>query len=366
MNQEEIEKLIKKQKQLREDYQSLLDSYDVKEVIKENESLKQELRKYERELDDLEEHLYNLRDRNERLRLALRKQIIDERMKLLKISRQKLELYFSARANDYKDRLTALEDEVKTKLEKLEKKVEASLSNDKEDILADIEKITDKIDDRIKYRKKQFEKERTEIKSYYQQGQEELANRDVEDKDREKRQEENDLREQTSLDWLKKSSFVVLAISLIAISRYAYVTWFNQILKMGFIYLLGVVSIGIGEFIFKSEEEIKDKFAQAFLAIGVLIFYFATFKWWTNSLLAVGIITIIALYLVVRHYSQPVLAIALAGGYSPIVLRVVTMLNNNAQVTTSGIQLSIIYTLASFLSFSLVIIYALSHYHSLF
>ena len=366
MNQEQLEKLIQKQKQLKKDYQLLLDDYDIQEIVNENEKLRQELRKYERELDELKEHLYNLRNKNDRLRLSLKKQIIDERIKLLKISRQKLELYFSARANDYKDRLTALEDEVKKKLSKLKKKVEASLSNDKEDLVADIEQLNNKIDNRIKYRKKQFEAERRDIKNYYQQGQEELAERKVADKDIEKRQEENDLAEQRSLQWIKRLGIVVIIVSLLAISRYAYNNFFNQGFKIVVSYLLALIHIGLGEFILQNKKQPPKKLAQGLLTIGVLIAYFATFKLGIDSFIVFILVTLAALYLVFRHYSQPILAITLAGGYSPILLKVLAMLENNLHLTRLELQLSVFYTLASFIIFSLVIIYVLNHYHSLY
>ncbi|MBM7555491.1 hypothetical protein [Halanaerobacter jeridensis] len=366
MDQEQLEKLIKKQNQLTKDYELLLQSYDVKEIIKENEDLNQELRKYERELRDLEEHLYDLRDRNERLRLGLKKQIIDERMELLKISRKKLELYFSARANDYKDRLTALEDEVKGKLSKLDKKVEASLSNDKEDIMSDIEQLTDKIDKRIKYRKKQFEEERVEIKNYYQQGQEELANREVEDKDLEKRRKENDLTEKVGLDWIKKLSFIVIVISIASLGSYAYMNYFNQHLKIAFIYLLGLSGVGIGEFMPHKQQNKEEKIARGLMIIGLFTLYFASFKFWGNNLLAVSLVTLFALYLVVRHYSQSIYIVALIGGYSPILLQIFNIVYNNAQLTSTAIRVNVIYTLLSFIIFSLMLFYVLSHYHSLF
>lgn len=366
MNQDQLEKLIKKQKRLKDDYQSLLDDYNIKDIISENEKLRQELRKYERELADLKEQVYNLRNRNDQLRLSLRKQIIDERIKLLKISRQKLKLYFSVRANDYKDRLTALEDEVKNKLSKLKKKVEASLSNDKEDLITDIEQLNDKIDSRIKYRKRQFEEERTEIKNYYQQGQEDLTNREVEDKDIEKRQEENDLTEQTSLQWIKRLGIIVIVVNLVLMIKYAYDNFFNQGFKIGISFLLSLINLGLGESILQSRKQSQGKMGQLLLTVGIAIAYFATLKWWTDSFIAFIIVNLVALYLVYRHYSQPVLAMTLAGGYSPIAVKVLAMLKNNLQVPRLELQLSVIYTLASFITFSLLIIYVLNHYHSLF
>ena len=366
MNQEQLKELIKKQKQLTKDYQSLLKSYDVQEIIKENESLKRELRKYERELDDLEDHLYQLRDRNEQLRLGLKKRIIDERMELLKISRKKLELYFSARANDYKDRLTALEDEVKGKLSKLAKKVEASLSNDKEDIMSDIEKLTTKIDNRIKYRKKQFEQERIEIKNYYQQGREELANREVEDKDIEKRKEENDLTEKAGLDWIKKLGLIVVVMSIAAIASYAYTNWFNQYLKMAFIYFLGASSIVLGEFMPYKKQDKGEKLARGLMILGVVALYFASFRWWRGNLIAIMLVTLFALYLVKRHYSQSLYITALIGSYSPLLFKIYNATYANNEFTSIAIKVNVIYAVANFIIFSLLLIYVLNHYHSLF
>ncbi|MFO7819290.1 MAG: hypothetical protein R6V17_03540 [Halanaerobacter sp.] len=366
MNQDKLEELIKKQKRLNQDYQSLFNAYDVKDLIRENEELKQELRSYKRELDDLEEHLYNLRDRNKRLRSAMEKKIIDERMELIKISRKKLELYFSARANDYKDRLTALEDEVKNKLVKLKKKVEASLSNDQEDLLTDLEELSSKLDKRIQYRKEQFEEERREIKEYYEEGQEELSQREVAEKDMEKRIEENDLREKKGLEWIKKLGVIAVILSLGAIGRYIYLQWGNQYFKMIFLYLTGITSLGLGEFVFTKNHLQKRRLSRLLLISGLCTLYFANFRWTGNNFIVVTIITLGALYLVKKYYSQSLFITALLGGYSPLFIKLIAEVYNNAQLTLLNINLGIFYTIFNFLLFSWVILYILSYYHSFF
>lgn len=366
MKEDKLEELIEKQEQLTADYEALLKSYDSKDLIRKNEELRSELRNYERELEDLKEHLYKLRDSNKELRLALEKQIIDERMKLLKISRQKLELYFSARANDYKDRLTALEDEVKNRLAKLGKKVEASLSNDQEDLMTDLEQLKTKIDKRIQYRKEQFEEERVEIKEYYEEGREDLANRKVTDKDLKKRKEENDLTEKKGLDYLKKFSILAIIISVFTIGRYIYLNWGNQYFKMAFIYLSGFISVGVGEVIPYQKQTAQERLSRLILIFGFSMLYFASLTQGPNTLVAASLVTLCALYLTKRHYSQSLFITVLIGAYSPLFFQLFNAVQYNAELSRIDIRISIFYVLINFILLSWVDIYILSHYHSFF
>ena len=369
MKSKKIEQLIKKHNNLKKEYQSLLSSQDVESLVEENKELKRTLRNYERELINLEDDIYNLRDRNKRLRLALKEKVIDERMKLLKMSRKKLEIYFSARANDYKDRLTALEDEVKTSLSKLDKKVRTNLADDQEELLADIDKLTTKIDKRIQHRREQFEEERTEIKNYYNEGQDELANRKVEKKDIEKRKEHNNLEEIVGLSWINKAGIAVIVLAVIAISKYAYFNFFNQYLKITFIYFLGGLSLSLGEFCFQK----KNKFADCLISGGVLILYFASFNPYFSvgyfnfswGMISVAIITLLAIYLAIKHHSQIIFSISLIGGYSPLLFYIFYNINKGFSFNIFNFRLMIAYTLIIFIVYTIVIIYFNQKYYSI-
>ncbi|MGM0369185.1 MAG: DUF2339 domain-containing protein [Bacillota bacterium] len=349
MDKEKLEELLSKQEDLENNYQLLADSYDAETLIEENEELKKQLRSYKREIDNLEDDIYNLQTRNKKLRSSLKEKIIDERMKLLKISRKKLELYFSARANDYKDRLTALEDEVKEKLDKLNKQVEAAMSNDKEELTADINNLSTKINQRLQYRREEVASRRQEIKSFYQQGETELINRKVEEKDIKKRQEQNNLEEKLGLEWLNKAGLIVVVLALIAVFRYAYLNYFNQYFKMGFIYLLGSISLGLAEF----ANQKREKIVQSLLVLGLATLYFASFNW---GLISAVVITILALYLAIRYHSQIVFMIALTGGYSPLVIYILFTSNSNVGLTEFQLGLAIVYTMISFIIYSILII----------
>jgi hypothetical protein len=349
MDKEKLEELLSKQANLENDYRLLADSYDAETLIEENEELKKQLRSYKREIDNLEDDIYNLQTRNKKLRSALKEKIIDERMKLLKISRKKLELYFSARANDYKDRLTALEDEVKVRLDKLNKQVEAAMSNDKEELTADLNNLSTKIKQRFQYRREEVANRRQEIKSFYQQGETELANRKVEEKDIKKRQEENGLEEKIGLEWLNKAGLIVVVLALIAVFRHAYLNYFNQYFKMGFIYLLGSISLGLAEFV----KQDRERIVQSLLGLGLVTLYFASFNW---GLISAVVITILAVYLAVRHHSQIIFMIALAGGYSPLVIYFFSTANSNLGLTNFQVGLAILYTVISFIIYSIIII----------
>ncbi|MEM4397990.1 MAG: hypothetical protein QW757_05200 [Candidatus Woesearchaeota archaeon] len=71
-----------------------IDSLKKVELIKENEKNLLYIKKLEDDLTKLKEKLELIRKENETLRISLNEKIIDEKLNILKISKDKLETYF--------------------------------------------------------------------------------------------------------------------------------------------------------------------------------------------------------------------------------------------------------------------------------
>lgn len=85
---ERLTVLKEQQHQVLEQYEDLLKSFDSAHLIQQKEELEHELTRCKADLTELESRYKMAEAENQDLRISLREQIIDEKLNILKISRQ--------------------------------------------------------------------------------------------------------------------------------------------------------------------------------------------------------------------------------------------------------------------------------------
>ncbi len=97
------------QSKLSRDYEALIKEYESNDLIQENQTLRKQHENYKKRLSSLKQKQKETEDENVKLKYALKEQILDEKLNILKISREKINTYFSSVTQSHLNKLYTLE-----------------------------------------------------------------------------------------------------------------------------------------------------------------------------------------------------------------------------------------------------------------
>lgn len=139
---------------LLKEYQALIEEYESSDLVHENEALKKENEENKLILRELKIQASILRQDNSELRTALTEQILDEKLGILRVSRQKLQTYFGSQNNAYLDRLTSFELETRQRIDVTFRRAKAELGQDQAQIAAMLGEVQGRLNESILLRRK--------------------------------------------------------------------------------------------------------------------------------------------------------------------------------------------------------------------
>ena len=127
---EKFKQLKNNQQKLLKEYEDAIEETESSIILVENEKLKKQLIKHNEFLKKLKEEHHKLLNENQNLKLSLNEQIIDEKLKIIKISQNRLNLFFKREKLQNTDRLTYFEQKTKKYITVLKNKVGSSIQDD--------------------------------------------------------------------------------------------------------------------------------------------------------------------------------------------------------------------------------------------
>ncbi len=320
-NKEYAESLLKKQKDTLADIQTLITLLDEDRLLISNEEMQLKLQQLETKNKDLSTDLAQISDENIRLRAALNDQIINEKLNILKISRQKIDTYFEESAHLTNKRLDLFEEDLKAKIKRSERQLGSVLSEDRQELQDQLNDIRVVIDQKVGERKKQLEAEGNlnlaEIEARYRQ----LQDEGVDQETLQKRIRQNNLEINLGLSWMNRLGVLLILLGVATAIKLSY-TLFGANLKGIASYTIGLLMLAIGEFLMRKQ---KNIFAMGLSAGGVAVLYFATFSsYFLLHILSLNIamllsilVTLVAIALSLRYNSKTICIYSLIGGYLP-------------------------------------------------
>lgn len=102
---DELTRLKKRQQQILDEYEELLQKYDSDDLIHQNELLQARLAKVTEALDAMQREHESISAENRQLKISLKEQMLDEKLNILKISQDKLNTYFNVANESCQNRL---------------------------------------------------------------------------------------------------------------------------------------------------------------------------------------------------------------------------------------------------------------------
>lgn len=317
-----LEQLRDAQQGIAREYQQLLSEYEANDIVRENEQLRAGYTEYRQQAEELATRMHALKEENRKLRQALSEQMLDERMDFIRASRQKLDTYFSSASHSHMNKLIAVEQSGRSKIEHLYKQAGSFLAADQEEMSAKLAQLQAELNGKMTAQRQALMNEQRKLQDDITSSYDQMASEPLSEEVFQRRVKQNRLEMKIGLNLLSKLGILMLLLAVGAAFRYTYLHWFNEGMKSAGFFLLGLLMMAGGEWLFRKKRQV---FALSLLGGGISVLYGSVFySYFLLEIfsLAAGmavsvLITAAAVALSLRYQSRTICSFGLVGGYLP-------------------------------------------------
>lgn len=239
------------QKQLAKAYQALLQEYQSDDLIVKNEQLQEQYEAHKLKLHQLELRSRKMEEENARLRMALSEQMLDEKLSLIRVSREKMETYFQGKTAVHNDRVAFHEHRTKSNLNALYNQAAQELQEDSQQMKERIAYLAAEVKERIESHKRAVLEREEALRGHMENGYEQMAEEGLSEETIQRRIKQNRMEMKIGLSWINKVAILLLILGVGAAFQYSYSTWFNDEMKSVAFFLLGALMLAGGEWLFR-------------------------------------------------------------------------------------------------------------------
>jgi hypothetical protein len=305
------------------EYEALIAEYESNDLVNENEHLKKQYENNKQTLVELRAKVGRLQQENSELRVTLTEQILDEKLEILKVSKQKLHTYFASKSIGHMDRLTAFELETKRHIQQLYQTASRQLGEDKEELSSRIGALSAEINERVLLRRQRQRELELRLNSGMESGLTDFTSEEIGEEVLERRRKQNQIEMKIGLGWINKLGILLLILAVGAGFKYTYSNWFTGYMKGSAFFLLGLLMLGGGEWLYRKG---KGTFALGLLGGGISVLYGSIFySYFLLDIISIYVglslsvlVTLTAVLLSLRYESRSICSLGLIGGYLPL------------------------------------------------
>ncbi|MBY9080808.1 DUF2339 domain-containing protein [Paenibacillus sp. HN-1] len=318
-----LRSLKNRQDMLMKEYQTLISELSSDDLMLENEHIKRRLGELEQTLASLQAESDKLKSENRDLREALTEQMMNEKLRIVRVSSEKLHTYFGAQSKAYQDRLTVFEDMTKISVNRMHRTMSRYLEEEKTEISDRLDQLKGEIEERIERSRKLYEEESNKLLGEMDGKLNALAAEPVSEETIRRRREQNRIEMKIGQGWINRLGILLIILGVGAAFKYSYSNWFTGYMKSAAFFLLGALMLAGGEWLFRKG---KGTFALGLLGGGISVLYGSVFYsyfllevigLYTGLVLSV-LITLTGVLLSIRYQSRTICSLALVGGYLPV------------------------------------------------
>lgn len=320
---ERLGQVQEQQKQLAKEYHALLQEYQSDDLIVKNEQLQEQYEAHKLKLQQLELRSRKMEEENARLRMALSEQMLDEKLNLIRVSREKMETYFQGKTAVHNDRIAFHEHRTKSNLNALYNQAAQELQEDSHEVKERIAYLAAEVNERIESHRRAVWDREEALRGHMERGYEHMAEEGLSEETIQRRIKQNRMEMKIGLSWINKVAILLLILGVGAAFQYSYSTWFNDEMKSGGFFLLGALMLAGGEWLFRRK---KQTFAMGLLGGGISVLFGSIFYsyfllhiigLYTGLALSV-LVSAISVLLSLRYQSKTICSLGLVGGYLPL------------------------------------------------
>ena len=317
-----LRNITTRQKDLLAELENEVNLIENSDLTKENDRLKAELDKLTEEHAKSEQTARILSEQNASLKNSLYEQVYNEKVKIVHTTKEKLEIYFKNTYESEQNRLTVLENGIKSRIDNLT----TALRNNNVSLDAEISQKLDELAAQVSVQITEIRTRRAETEGAFSENEriefENLKNEQITDEQVLATTKKNNLERFVGLNLLNKIGILLIIVAVITAAQYTYVQ-LPDTLKGIMMFAFGAAMLLAGELLNRKKPNI---FSLGITACGVGVLYAAL----AISYFGLGIlgmypalalcvlITAVTFILSTRYNSQTILAFALVGGYLPI------------------------------------------------
>lgn len=297
-------------------------SIENSDTVRENTELRAELEKLRTDYEKARSNISELAEENAGLKNALYEQIYNEKIKIVNTTAQKLDTYFKSNIEGEQNRLTVLENGIKSRIDEITATLRRYNINTKDEIYARLDELTVLLNEKVTIARanaahmqgafSEAEKEELEV----------LKREQITDEQVRSVAKKNNFERFIGLNLLNAIGIFLIIIGVITAARYTYVQ-LPDMLKGIIMFIFGAAMLIAGEFMNKNKPNI---FSLGITAGGVSVLYVALATSYFGlkildmypAIAVCILITAVAFVLSNRYNSQTIMSFALIGGYLPI------------------------------------------------
>ncbi|NUU77271.1 DUF2339 domain-containing protein [Paenibacillus xylanilyticus] len=318
-----LRQVQEQQRQLVKEYNSLLQDYQSDDLIVQNEQLHEQVEAHKQKLHQLETRARKMEEENARLRMALSEQMLDEKLNLIRVSQEKMETYFRGKTGVHNDRLEAHEHRTKINMNALFNKASEELQGDADEFKERIAYLAAEVKERIELHRQTLWEREEAVRQQMKHGYEHMAEEGLSEETIQRRIRQNRMEMKIGLSWINKVAILLIILGVGAAFQYSYSTWFNDEMKGGAFFLLGVLMLAGGEWLFRRKHR---TFAMGLLGGGISVLFGSIFYsyfllhiigLYTGLGLSV-LVSAVSVLLSLRYQSRTICSLGLVGGYLPL------------------------------------------------
>ncbi|OAB47265.1 DUF2339 domain-containing protein [Paenibacillus antarcticus] len=311
------------QNQLSKEVQTLIHEYESYDVIHENEILQEQHKEQKIRLTTLQKKVSLLEEENMKLRTSLTEQIMNEKLNIINVSREKLNTYFASRSDGQTNQLRAFELQTKSAVQRLFERSSNYLKEEKEEMALKLAEISDELNQKIMIHRERIVEDERRLHQQVTSGLDRLATEEVTEEVMQKRIKQNQFEMKVGLNWLNKVAMLLIILAVGVSFKYMYTGWFNGYMKGSAFFLLGIIMLVGGEWLFRKQ---KQTFALGLLGGGISILYGSIFySYFLLDIIDIYVgltlsvlVSLTAVLLSLRYHSRSIISLGLVGGYLPL------------------------------------------------
>jgi len=320
---ENLRSIAGRQKELADNLDAERRSLEDSDFVKENENLKAERDKFRADFEKIRSEAASLADENSGLKNALYEHVFNEKNAIVANTAEKLKIFFRAETGGEIDKLSAIEQNVKSRIKfikdtlaennvEIEKEFEAKL--DELALLMD-KKVTEA---RLKAAQSSgpfTQEEREQLDA--------LKNEEISDEQIRAVAKKNNIERFVGLNVLNVIGIVLLLIGAVTAIRYTYAK-LSDLFKGLMFFAIGGIMLVFGEIMNRKKPNV---FSLGISAGGIAILYTALAASYfvlqimgMYPAIAICVLLTVGAFLLSDRYNSQIIAVfALAGGYLPII-----------------------------------------------
>lgn len=314
--------IVDRQKSVLAELEHEVKAIEDSDLTKENGQLKSELEKLRAAYQKSDQNVKILSAQNANLKNTLYEQVYNEKIKIVSSSREKMEIYFKSNHENETNRLSMLENGIKLRIDGMKYALWQNYADINDDTNQKLSELATQVNYKITEAQRQFAGNHGAFSDNERAEFEKLKNEQITDEQVLAVAKKNNIERFVGLNLLNIIGILLIIAGVIAGARFTYVL-LPDMAKGIAMFALGALMLAAGEIMNKKKPNVfslgitAGGVAVLYAALGISYFGLKILDMYPALALCV-LITAAAFFLSTRYNSQTILALALVGGYLPL------------------------------------------------